>query len=311
MVTVVHLPQEIVTTGLVHWGTIASTGTGLNAGKISLTGLGGNGTNYNHGTYIGNFSKITSVDGAITIAGTGSLSSTGISNIGFVGGGTIKSYGVGTNAAKITLTGTGGAGTNANDGVNTSATITSVDGDISIIGTGSASSTGNTNRGINVSGTIASTGAAQIALTGTGGAGTFSNHGVATSFSTSIASVDGDITIEGTGSTVSTEINNRGVSLQGTIASTGTGTDAANITITGTAGAGTSFNDGVFTNASITSSDGDIAIVGNGSTLSTGSENIGINAEGTIVSTGTGAGAANITLTGTGGAGTSGQSINY
>ena len=287
--------------GIGALGTIASTGTGLNAGKISLTGLGGNGTNYNHGTYIGNFSKITSVDGAITIAGTGSLSSTGISNIGFVGGGTIKSYGVGTNAAKITLTGTGGAGTNANDGVNTSATITSVDGDISIIGTGSASSTGNTNRGINVSGTIASTGAAQIALTGTGGAGTFSNHGVATSFSTSIASVDGDITIEGTGSTVSTEINNRGVSLQGTIASTGTGTDAANITITGTAGAGTSFNDGVFTNASITSSDGDIAIVGNGSTLSTGSNNRGISAEGTIESTGTGADAANITLTGTGG----------
>jgi len=292
-----------------NYGTVSST-----AGTVSITGTAGAGTGsrysstHNSGVVVGQYgivkSSSTTVNEGIEIKGYGTTDTNATTDSHGVDiQGTIQT----TNAAGVTITGFGGAGTDSNFGVRTgsSSDITSVDGDITIDGTGSTLSTGSNNRGISAEGTIASTGSAQIALTGTGGAGTSSNHGVATSFTTSsIASVDGDITIEGTGSTVSTQINNRGVSLQGTIASTGTGTNAANITITGTGGAGTSFNDGVFTYTTITSGYGDITIVGNGSTLSTGSSNRGINAQGTIESTGTGAGAANITLTGTGGAGT-------
>ncbi|MBN2520813.1 MAG: filamentous hemagglutinin N-terminal domain-containing protein [Bacteroidales bacterium] len=294
--------------------TIESTGSGSSAAKITLIGTGGNGTDDNIGVYNNNSTAIIrSVDGDISITGTGRGSGDNNYGISIDDGAIVQSTGTGAYAASINMTGTGSNGTERNYGLAITlagSTVTSVDGDITLTGTGQGTTTDNYGLYNYNGGTISSTGtttsAATITLTGTGGNGTNANRGVYNNTST-ITSVIGNINITATGGGNGTGVSNYGLYNfdSGVISSTGTGTNAGTITITGTGGSGTSDNRGVYNNGStITSSDGDISITGtgNGSTI----ENYGVYNfnSGTISSSGTGTYAADITILGVGGGGT-------
>src|SRR5262249_24997803 len=98
-------------------GQVTSTGTGAGAANITRNGTGGSGQGSNDGVEVvlaG--SLVTSVTGNIQITGQGGTTATGSGNIGVLlhRGGQVTS----TGAAAITLNGTGGSGTDSNDGVD-------------------------------------------------------------------------------------------------------------------------------------------------------------------------------------------------
>ncbi len=223
--------------------TISSTGTGNDAAKITITGTGGAGTFQNYGVFLlGSTTDVTSVAGDITITGVGGNGSSD-SNFGVLIGDieTISSTGTGSDAAKIPSPAPAGRA-RFSGGVSAHDRRDSVAGDITIIGTGGNGSGQYTGVVIGDIETISSTGtgseAAKITITGTGGAGTSDNYGVWLIGSTmDVTSAAGDITITGTGGNGSSS-GNYGVFIESieTISSTGTGSDAANNTITGTDG---------------------------------------------------------------------------
>jgi filamentous hemagglutinin family protein len=160
-------------------GAISSTGNAT----LTLRGIGGstNTTNSNFGVYLngGNTSgsttipKITSSTGAISITGQGG-NGTSTANYGIYlkNGGQIAS----TGSAPITLSGTGGNGTNTNYGVDVDSTlsssyVTGVNGQVSIAGTGNG--TGNNNHGLYITGgsLLSTTGTGSLLLTGRAGTG--------------------------------------------------------------------------------------------------------------------------------------------
>jgi len=159
----------------------------------------------------------------------------------------ITSTGTGTNAAKITINGTGGNGEATNHGVSIGGAgtqVTSAKGDITLIGQGGSNGTGasNSNMGIRIysGGAISSTGtganAANISIVGQGSNGALASHGFnMENANTNVSTVDGSITITGTGGTTAGG-NSNGLHLvtDPDILSTGTGT----ISLTGIAGTG-------------------------------------------------------------------------
>ncbi len=303
-----------------HAATLSSTGTGANAATITLDGTGGPGGSFqNDGVFISS-GLLTSVDGDLSITGrAGGTGSASYQNAGInIQNSSLVSSGTGENAATITLDGTGGTGTHHHYGVHLSSgtNVTSADGNISITGQGGGDGTGNRNYGIFVASAavVESTGtnadAAKIILDGTGGDGEDINHGVYLAKG-SMASAYGDISITGQGGSngVATSNSNLGFNADGgTISSTGTGADAAKITIDGTGGAGNNYNIGIQLNgADVSSVDGDISFIGQGGSRGgAGSQTAGgiyLIRGASVSSTGTGADAAAITLHGTGGAG--------
>lgn len=227
--------------------TISSTGTGANAGAITIDGTGGNGTNNNYGVFaIGASTDVASVDGDISITGQGGGNGSYSVNVGvgLLGINTI-STGTGVDAATITIIGTGGAGVGANLGVSfgsSTSNVTSVDGAISITGQGGGGGVGNHGVDLNAA-HIESTGvradandvgAATITIVGVGGDGTRFNNGLRIRGNSLITSVDGNIAI--TGTTVTGSHSSYGIhaSEYGTISSTGEGQHAATIAIDGT-----------------------------------------------------------------------------
>lgn len=296
---------------------IESTGTGADAGLITITGTGGTATNFSTGVVFRDAgSTVSTVDGAISITGQGATG-TMESNHGvqFIGGATATSTGTGSLAGTITLIGTGGSGTSSNQGVllhSAGSAVTSVDGDITITGQGGTGS-GSDNVGVFVfsGASVDSTGmaaeAAKITISGTGGSGTYGNNGVSVYRANSeIRTVKGNVSIIGQGGS-GTGHASRGVQLfdGGTVSSTGTGADAGTLSITGIGGTGTHRSSGVVINsgdATVTSVDGAIEITGSGGTGPEGfSHGVLLYEDGSILSTGTGSNAATITVTGTGG----------
>ncbi|PHS14845.1 MAG: hypothetical protein COA78_05540 [Blastopirellula sp.] len=298
---------------------ITSTGSGEHAAKISIIGAGGAGTSDNRGILItADSMNLTSIDGDIYLEGTGGVgSSSGNRGIFINPIGSIQSLGTGELAANITLKGFGGTGTSDNPGVSLNGgptTLTTIDGDILLEGFG-GTGTENSNLGVGINniGLIQSTGtgpnAGTILLKGTGGKGSRWNQGVNILGSTSsVISVDGDISIIGQGGSGTAEAN-IGIVMKGTgpIASSGTGPNAAKITLSGIGGSGTYQTHGVYmdgTATKLTSVDGDIDINGTGGIapgyLVSGVTLFNID---TISSTGTGLNAANIHIEGIGGAG--------
>ncbi|MDP7018736.1 MAG: Calx-beta domain-containing protein [Pirellulaceae bacterium] len=191
------------------------------------------------GTFVGieanNADVITTGDGALSMKGGG----TGDNNYGVYihSGGTVDSQDTGASTGTITITGTGGNGASSNYGVyvtGSTSEITSVDGDIKIDGQGGNGSS-SLNRGVYISSAdIKSSGtgsdAATITITGTGGNGAASNHGVDVAKSSSeITSVDGAIKIDGQGGNGSGSAN-RGVYITSAdIKSSGTGAGAGTV----------------------------------------------------------------------------------
>lgn len=203
-------------------------------------------------------------------------------------------------------------------GINipTGTITTSGTGNISFSGRGGDS--GSNNHGIRVQGgavvrsTSTPANAGTITLDGTGGTGTSSNHGVflGGGSGAQVTSMMGAIQITGHGGGATS--SNIGVVLDvgGVVSSTGTGANAATITLDGTGASGTTNNFGVLmqsATAQVTSVDGDIQVTAQGGS-GTGNNNFGLRMVNAVVSsTGTGTGAAKITLDGIGG-GTGGSS---
>jgi len=308
-----------------------------NGGNITLGGgTAGNGTgnaignaSYTEGIYVTG-ATLDAGGGNIALNGTGFAGTSSADGIYVTGTSLIQTSGAGT----IALNGTGGAGTDSNAGVRlgTSASISSVDGAISITGQGAGSGVWNYGLYVHDGATIGATGAGTITLNGTGSAaGTTSNSGVRISASggaTQVTSASGNISITGIG-------GGDGDGLQvssGAVVQSNTG----GITLSGTSGTGTTPNwgdYGVFIGGPVTSlGGGNIQVTGTSTNVNPGTNSnhgIRLNSGAQVVATGagtitmTGQGARDgsglkatnaaliqsatgaITLTGTGGAGTS------
>ena len=310
-------------------GVIESTGTTkADAATITINGTGGDGTDQNHGVLVrGSGATVRSAAGNISVTGQGGGNGTDAFNVGVYvdSGGLITSTGSAkTDAATITIDGTGGDGTLANHGVliqRLGARVSSVAGDISVTAQGGGNGTANSNAGLvqTLGGIIESTGtskadAAAIMINGTGGNGTTENHGVYVVTSGSrVSSVAGDISINGQGGGNGTDGFNVGSYFDqgGVVESTDTSkANAATITLDGTGGTGTTANHGVLVQRAgsrVSSEAGDISISGQGGGGSgNGNRGVFVLSGGIIESTGTSkVDAAMITIDGTGGSGTS------
>ncbi len=221
----------------------------------------------------------------------------------------IRSTGTGPAVGTIALTGRGGDGSDGNRGIQIGdgpVVVTTVDGDIVFDGT-TGDNTDDFNQGIITFGspTIQTTGvgadAGSITILGASGNGTSSGVGVfLNGGGVNIASTDGNVVVEGRGGRGGNF--NTGVVIQDEvlIASTGTGPSAAGITINAVGGDGGNNNRGLELNDTslISSIDGDVTLLGQGTTAA-GSGNDGIRFFGGTVRSG-GAGAITVAGDGTG-----------
>ena len=228
-------------------GKVESTSTSVTPatqGTITLTGYGG-GTGAsanNYGVYVYG-GTVSSVDGAMSITGTGGSGTTG-SNIGIEVNS--ASQVTGTNSASITLNGNGAGTGGGNGGVEIdSGTVSVVNGNLSITGNGTtAADTSSYDDGVtlNTGAVVEVTGTGNISVIGTGGTngtggyniGVNLSGGTVESTSTSVTpATQGTITITGYGEGTGTSSSNYGVevysvsvsSVDGAISITGTGGD--------------------------------------------------------------------------------------
>ncbi len=289
---------------------VTSTGTA----PISIEGSGGSGVNENNGVMFNAYgnagrTNVTTRDGNITIIGHGSESVTGSSvtgsgnrGIGMYEGSVIQSTGSG----KISLDGTGRAGSDSSRGVeliNDGTLITSATGDIQITGHGGADSSA---YGVWMWGpAVESTGTANIRINATGGAAYDGAGFVAEGSTTRVSTVDGNISIVGHGGDDLSGQFSRGMRIHDSalIESTGTGT----ITLDGTGGDSIHSARGVElvdTGTIVRSVNGDILIKGQGGDNTSGI-GIWLQRGAAVESTGT----AKVTIDGTGGDATNSMGV--
>ncbi|NQV25070.1 MAG: FG-GAP repeat protein, partial [Rhodopirellula sp.] len=229
--------------------TIASTGT--NAGTVSITGESLAATG--NGLRMDGIGTISSAYADIDIQAS-SLNDHGLNMGGFAD--LIESTGTGPNAATITINASSQA-TGSKVGIRMdTGHITSVDGNVVITASTNGLAGLLINNGSSITSTGTTTDAATLLIQGTSTA----RFGVILQSSSYIESVAGDINVIGQGgSTIGP-----GVRLDtARITSTGTGPNAANITISGS-----SVGDGVSiagATSSVSSIDGDITIFGDSS----------------------------------------------
>lgn len=278
---------------------LASTISDAANGDLVLNGTAGNGVDLNSGIFLDGGSRVSSLDGTISMTGVGD--GTGDFNHGLQmsAAAVIENTGAGSS----TLTGTGGDGLNTNRGISIRAgsIVSSPNGDISLTGNGGVG-TGNSNDGVFISGLgsqlTSSQGSIQIIANG-GSSGSGSQHiGLYVNDSGVVQTLDGNITVNGVGGDgVGNYHAGVIIASQGRLESTGSGI----VDITGTGGAGASSNHGVSvqnSNSLIASNGGGIVINGTGGP-STGDFSLGVfsGSEADIIEYGTGA----ITINGTGG----------
>ncbi len=301
--------------------TVNSAVTNNDGGDITLTATN-DGGNDDHLTISAN---VTALGGSGFIdlnAGTDLIINSG-STISTVNGGEITGDSVratAISAASSLTTVNGGITLLANAGGATAGNFTGLDIDNSTIqttGTGKISLTGSggLNGGVNPSqiGVFLRNGAAihstapgatagTIAITGTGGTGTGSNHGVSMSGSlTEVTSDSGKISINGTGGSSGGGLGVT-VSQINRIESLGTGVNAASIEIVGLGQSGISAGVNLFGSPTkVRTIDGDISI--NGTASGGSSTGVAINRVTEVRSTGVGASAGTITIVGVSGGG--------
>lgn len=261
--------------------TIESTSQAANAGEIRISGTGADGQQLKHGIIsrdAGN--SLTSSFGDIRIAGVGGFRSdgNGANYWGiYLAGLDIASTGTGPNAATITLDGVGGNEITTNYGVRLASenvSISSVDGDINIIGRGGEASSTSRQSGVVIEDVafIRSTGlgadAANITFNGTVGTATapqtsaLAAYGVQiTGETTVVSTIDGDIAVTGSGGEGG--VLRHGVNLSANFSSSGSGPGAGKITVDGQGGA-TADGWGAFIGGNWSTVDGDISIMGAG-----------------------------------------------
>lgn len=250
---------------------------------------------------LGAGASISTAGGALALTGNPTAATTGQFEGIYLGNGATLASGTGS----ISLTGRGGSGTGGgNHGIHleTTAAITSLGGDITLDGrAGIATGAAPTQEGVLMKGNISTTGGGDISITGVGGNATSGNLGVHLFDNVLISTVDGAITIDGTGGPGS---NSPGIQIAdfGSGPAVVTSTNGA-ITLNGSAGTGT-------TDA--------ILIFGNGASVGGGSGNVSLEATGDIrlisgadlSATGSGAVSLSATRRIQLGAGTSATSVN-
>jgi hypothetical protein len=233
----------------------------------------------------------------------------------------LESTGVGPSAGSIQLTGIAATGDSGNRGITilARASLISVDGSIQLHGTGSTALGGDNNDGIYLDGAVVkSTGvgvtAASITLEGFGGQGRDLNRGIALTAATEVSSIDGNISVTGTGGATggNDSLRNYGVEINGgtTINSASAAASSGTIAITGIGGSGDDLNDGVRitnTGTAISAVSGEIRVTGTGGSNGSvdSSLNMGVRLfdNASITSNGVGPAAASIHVQGTGGPG--------
>ncbi len=281
-----------------YGASVVSTGTDASAATITISGTNVGGDD---GIYMsGENTTVSSVSGNISITGE----TNGYNGVYIGDGAKVQSTGTDSNAATISIGGTttgtssGGGGEYVNGvwlyGADTE--VSSVSGLITITG----NSTGDNGVYVDSYATVRSSGtgamAAPITITGT--ATGDSDDGVEISYDALIESIDGKITITGNSE------SDDGVNLQtgGIIRSTGTGANAAEISIMGTGTAATA-DDGIDLDNlfQITSTAGNIELIG------TTAGDRGVTAGGGVIATD---GTASVTIEGTGGATSPGDGVN-
>ncbi|MFT5325235.1 MAG: hypothetical protein ACI8P0_003103 [Planctomycetaceae bacterium] len=264
-------------------GFVLIESTGAAAGAITIDGTSATPEKFvEAGTFIDGPVVIRSVTGPIDITGT----SSNVDGLVFADDSLVESTGTGATAAPITLTGDGGeVGL-----VVFESTVSSVDGNILIDGTGV-----DAEGVLLVDGLVESTGtttATAATITILGDTTGLDSDGIAVADDTTgslVTSVAGAISLTGTADSTSMSLAGVLVESMSQIASTGTGSNAGNITVNGTSGVG----NGVHLDGLVTSVDGAISITGD---ASNGTE--GVFVDNAIAATGTGA----VSITGTGNA---------
>lgn len=225
--------------------------TSTDSAEISITGYGGDGSVDNAGVWIdGPDSRVSSVDGAMTITGYGGTTSTSTNDTGVRvdHGGILET----TGAATLAITGYGGNGVGGSNGVQVTgngstirSTLTGT-GDISFVAYAGNNDSGAGNIGlvVDLGGSIESAATANIAIEAYGNPGGTESIGVLVSGSNSrISATDGDLHISGSGGGNATSTDNFGIQIEagGVVVSAGTGL----LTLEGYGGDGLSGNTGI------------------------------------------------------------------
>jgi CSLREA domain-containing protein len=167
-------------------GIVTSTGTGVNAGNISITGVAGNGGNGgSQGVRVDAPGTVTTVDGSLTFNGTGGAGP--ISSLGISIRGAVTATGIG--AINLTGTGANASGGAPTHGVNVrgGGAIKAKDGNITITGTGG---NGTDNAGFNLA-PVGTPGTGTIQTTGAGNI--FINADIITIQTTALATIDAGV----------------------------------------------------------------------------------------------------------------------
>ena len=281
-------------------------------GSISLTATSG-------GVTLRNAQLMSSGQGSVTIAGTGSstnargrnagvemdrssieAASISINGIGGDGrgdnrGALIRRSHLEALAGPIQIDGTGGTGANNNAGVALWQSTVSASGSVMVSGTAQLATTGNNNRGIDTSKTDFQ--GTSVTLDGTGGGGKSSNEGVRVVGGDGITATAGAIDISGEAQAATTGSRNAGVFLQIRVQDAISASNG--VSINGTGGGVGSHNIGVYSKAGgIIGGTGSVMITGTAQSTTIGSNNAGIALAWTVSGT-------SVQLNGVGGGGNS------
>ncbi len=238
--------------------------------------------------------------GTVQVSGSGNLTLTGKGGVG--GGSTANPAGVvvrgggivsGGTSGTVSVTGTGGNGTSAGDGVQnlvgvsvqeSGSRITSAGANVQVTGIGGTSSGLSAGGVLVITGTISAGGTGSVTVSGTGGSGTGFNYGVDVVSGGTITSTNGAVQVTGAGGAGGAD--NWGVFAQvgGIITSGGTNP----VSVTGTGGTGTGTEHGVVVrinsggNGLITSGGGNVTVTGTPGASGTGNLGIQVLAGGSI-----------------------------
>ncbi len=288
----------------------AEVGSGT-TGVVTVQGTGGASTGgNNYGVQVSGFnSQVTSGGGNVFVTGTGGGTGSSTGNVGV----SIEANGVvrAGSAGIVTVTGSGGSTTGANAGVvvtGTGSQITSGSGAVSVSGTATGGLTFAPGVLVSSAGSITSGSTANVTVNGTSNATGGNSFGVNVNGPGSqITSAGGNVSVTGLGGGSATATQGYGVYVEnvGKIAAGGAGTVTVNGTGRNTSGTG-SLNHGVVISDSgqVTSSGGNVSVVGAGGGGSTTTSNIGVLLQNSGLVTAVGSAA--IAITGTGGTGSSG-----
>ena len=192
---------------------VESTGIG----KVTLSGVGGNGNNSNQGIVLFGEGTVSAVSGDVTLTGFGK--GAGADNDGiYIDSATVNSASFG----KVMLTGKGSGGTASNSSSNSSGirlksgTVRSENGDIALIGTGLGTDFGNYGINLGISDEGASVPSFTVEATGTGNislTGEANTDALAIKFIKGLIDAGGNVTLTGDSIELSSEsqVNGTGI----------------------------------------------------------------------------------------------------